>query len=158
MVHFRFPIHQLPSALQDFASEMETIVDKVLNKNDCNSESGAKPDSKGYTPAVDIYETDTQYSLYMDLPGVAAESVKIAMQDERLVVNGTRVGLSIMEGVSIHRHERTTGAFSRSIRLPKQLDADKIEAHFDNGVLHVLLPKQVKAEPRTIEIKTGRAS
>ena len=163
VVHFRFPIHQLPSALQDFASEMETIVDQVFHKNECKGESGDQTnenrnssDSKvSFTPPMDIYETEFQYNLYMDLPGVKADAVKIEIQDERLVVSGTRDSAGQEHTSSVHRRERTAGNFSRSVRLPKQLDAEKIEARYDNGVLHVVLPKQTKPVPRTIEIKTS---
>ena len=157
MVHFRFPIHQLPSALQDFASEMETIVDQVFNKNECKSEGSESSDTVGsFTPAMDIYETEQQYDLYMDLPGVKSDGVSIEMHDERLVVHGTLEPVARSEA-SVHRQERRAGKFSRSVRLPKQLDAEKIEAQFDNGVLHVVLPKKAKPAPRTIEIRTNPA-
>ena len=154
MVHFRFPIHQLPSALQGFATEMETIVDQVLNKNECKGEACESTDSThAYTPAMDIFESETQFDLWMDLPGVRMDDVKIEMQEDRLQVTGERIVVQLQEKSSVHRNERTVGKFYRSIRLPKQLNADKIEAQFDNGVLHVVLPKQAKPAPRTIEIK-----
>ena len=156
MVHFRFPIRQLPIALQDFATDMETIVDQVLNQGDCKSEKCENSDANSaFRPAVDIYESELQFDLYMDLPGVKADAVKLELEDHRLIVSGNRVAVSLGEGVSAHRVERTNGQFSRSIQLPKQLDVEKIGAHFDNGVLHVVLPKQVKPMPRTIEIKTN---
>jgi len=162
MVHFRFPIDQLPSALQDFASEMETIVDQVFHKSESKDESGVQNSQNresceanvAFTPPMDIYETEMQYNVYMDLPGVKPEAVKIEIQDERLVVSGTRDAAVHGQKLSVHRQERTAGKFSRSLRLPKKLDAEKIEAHFDNGVLHVVLPKQAKPTPRTIEVKT----
>lgn len=154
MVHFRFPIHQLPTALQDFASEMETIVDHVLNNNECKGESCECPTSAStYSPVMDIYETETQYDLYMDLPGVKLDAVKIEMQEDRLIVSGTREPVAASEKTNVHRQERSAGSFCRSMRLPKQINVDGIEADFDNGVLHVLLPKQAKPAPRTIEIK-----
>ena len=162
MVHFRFPIDQLPSALQDFASEMETIVDQVFHKSESKDESGAQTSQNresceanvAFMPPMDIYETEMQYNVYMDLPGVKPEVVKIEIQDERLVVSGTRDAAVQGQKLSVHRQERTAGKFSRSLRLPKKLDAEKIEARFDNGVLQVVLPKQAKPIPRTIEIKT----
>lgn len=154
MVHFRFPIRQLPVALQDFATEMETIVDHVLNQSECKADGcECPPNASAYIPAMDILEHESQYTLLMDLPGVSLENVKIEMQEDRLVVSGTRNDEKAAEGVSIHRQERTVGAFSRTVRLPKQLDVDKIEATFDNGVLNVTLPKLAKPSPRTIEIK-----
>jgi HSP20 family protein len=157
MVHFRFPIHQLPSALQDFATDVEHMVDHVLNqKGECKA--GACDETSGscdtYSPAVDIYESELHYDLYVDLPGVKPDGVTIEMLDEKLVIKGSRSAVACGDAVKTHRQERALGAFSRSIRLPKQLDADKIEAHFENGVLRVVLPKQPKPSPRTIEIKT----
>ena len=156
MVHFRFPIRQLPVALQDFATDMETIVDQVFNQGDCKGEKCESTVANGvFRPAIDIYESELQFDLFVDLPGVKADAVKLEMAEDRLVVSGNRIATSIGEGASAHRVERLSGDFSRSIQLPKKLDAEKIEAHFDNGVLHVVLPKQSKPTPRTIEIKTN---
>jgi HSP20 family protein len=158
MVHFRFPIHQLPPALQGFASDMETIVDQVLNnKSECKPEGceSGQGCTSTYTPALDIVETEASYSLLLDLPGVKIDAVQLEMQEDRLLVSGTRAGSTNAENVQVHRQERTVGAFSRSIRLPKLLDLEKIEANFDNGVLQITLPKQAKSLPRTIPIKAG---
>ena len=157
MVHFRFPIHQLPSALQDFASEMETIVDQVFKKNDCGSENsdGSARNVASYIPSLDIVESELQYDLYLDLPGVKGDAVTLQMQDERLVVSGNRDAVVLSEGFQLHRRERNAGQFERSIRMPKQINAERIEASFENGVLHVVLPKQVKPTPRSIVIKTA---
>ena len=156
MVHFRFPIRQLPVSLQDFATDVESIVDQVFNQGEPKGEkcesTGA---NKSYRPAVDIYESEHQFDLYMDLPGVKSDAVKIEMLDDRLIVCGNRIAPTHEDGVSAHRIERADGQFSRSIQLPKQLDVEKIGAHFDNGVLHVVLPKQPKPVARTIEIKTN---
>lgn len=156
MVHFRFPIRQLPVALQDFATDVETIVDQVFNQGECK---GGKCDTSAtnsaFRPAVDIYENDQQFDLYMDLPGVASDAVKLEVLDDRLIVSGNRAAPAHGEGVSAHRVERMSGQFSRSIQLPKQLDSENIGAHFNNGVLHVVLPKKAKPAARTIEIKTN---
>ncbi len=155
MVHFRFPIRQLPIALQDFATDMETIVDQVFHQTDCKAEKGENPETAGtFRPTIDIYESELQFDIYIDLPGVTPDAVKLEMQEDRLAVSGVRAEVARAEGVSSHRVERTSGPFSRSIRLPKQLDVDKIDAAFANGVLHVALPKKVKPAPRTIQIKT----
>jgi len=156
MVHFRFPIRQLPISLQEFATDIESIVEQVFNQGDCKEQKCEPVDTtSAFRPAVDIYEAEQQFDLYMDLPGVKPESVKLEMHEDRLIVSGVRAVVEKAEGVTAHRVERTSGPFSRSIQLPKQLDAEKIEAHFDNGVLHVSLPKQAKPQPRTIEIKTN---
>ncbi|MCY2982570.1 MAG: Hsp20/alpha crystallin family protein [Planctomycetota bacterium] len=156
MVHFRFPIRQLPISLQDFATDVESIVDQVFNQGECKGGKCDTTDTNNiYRPAVDLYETERQFDLYMDLPGVKADAAKIEMLEDKLVISGNRAAPTHAEGDSTHRAERTCGSFSRSIQLPKQLDVEKIEAHFDNGVLHVVLPKLAKPAARTIEIKTN---
>jgi len=156
MVHFRFPIRQLPVALQDFATDMETIVEQVFNQGDCKGGSRDTSDANSaFRPAVDIYENEQQFDMYMDLPGVMPDAVKLEVLDDRLIVSGNRVVPTQGEGVSSHRVERSSGQFSRSIQLPKQLNNENINAHFNNGVLHVVLPKKAKPAARTIEIKTN---
>ena len=156
MAHFRFPIRQLPVSLQDFASDMETIVDQVFNNGESKGNKCDTADTNNsYRPAIDIVETEQQFDLYMDLPGVKADAVKLEIHEDRLIVSGERAVPAKIEGVTVHRVERLSGKFSRSVQLPKKLDAEKIEAHFDNGELHVVLPKQAKPSPRTIEIKTN---
>jgi HSP20 family protein len=157
MVHFRFPIHQLPHAFQDLASDVETIVDHVLkNKGDGSGESTNGSESfSAFTPPIDIYESEGQFDLFVDLPGVKPEEVTIEMLEDRLVLKGQRAPAVATESPNIHRQERVAGNFLRSIRLPKLLDLDKIEAHYNQGVLHVVLPKQPKPSARTIEIKTA---
>ncbi len=158
MVHFRFPIRQLPVSLQDFATDVESIVDQVFNQGDCKGEkSESATGNKSFRPSVDLYESEQRFDLYMDLPGVKADAVKIEMLDERLIVSGSRAAPLQEEGSSAHRIERSQGAFSRSIQLPKQLDVENIDARFDNGVLHVVMPKQPKPVARTIEVKTIRS-
>jgi len=133
---------------------METIVDHVFNKSDCQSDGSDSPNAGSvYTPDLDIFESEGFYNLYLDLPGVTSEALKLEMQDERLVVTGTREKRPDAEAKQVHRNECSNGAFTRSIRLPKPLEMEKIEASFENGVLHILLPKQAKPLSRTIEIK-----
>ena len=92
MVHFRFPIRQLPIALQDFATNVESIVDQVFNQSD---RKGGKCDTtdanQTYLPAIDIYESELQFDMYIDLPGVKAEATKIEVLEDELVISGNRV-------------------------------------------------------------------
>ncbi len=156
MVHFRFPIRQLPVSLQDFASDMETIVGQVFNQGECKGEKCDSAEATStFRPAIDIFESEQQFDLYVDLPGIKPDAVKLEMQEDRLAVSGVRTAPTQAEGFSALRVERSNGPFSRSILLPKQLDIEKIDADFNNGVLHVVLPKQTKPSPRTIEIKTS---
>ncbi len=159
MTYFRFPVRRLPTVLHDFASEMESIVDHVLNSGECKNGpcgEGECSDAKGaqYAPSLDVVESDTRYDLYLDLPGVKPDQVKVEMHEDRLQISGSRTPIEREPGTTAHRSERVSGTFQRFVRLPKQVDVDKIEAVFDLGVLHVALPKQAQATSRTIEVRT----
>ncbi|MFN7627637.1 MAG: Hsp20/alpha crystallin family protein [Pirellula sp.] len=158
MAQFPFQIRQLPTALQDFASEMENIVDQVFN-NGCSSGScnESQCESNGesqYRPSVDVYESEAEYHLLVDIPGVALENLKLEVIEDRLHVQGTRGVVSLGDGVVMHRGETPQGKFSRSVRLPKQVDVERIGAALKNGVLHVTVPKVPKPTSRQIEIKS----
>jgi HSP20 family protein len=168
MAQFPFHIRQFPSALQDFAVEMENIFDQVLNKgqpnkdcssetcsqNGCTSDSACKaPTTLAFTPALDVFEDQNAYVLLLDLPGVSLDNLKLELLEDKLHVSGTKATASVPEGSVQHRSERTAGNFARAIRLPKQVASEQIEASFKDGVLHIHVPKVPKATSRTIVIK-----
>lgn len=164
MAQFPFQIRQFPSALQDFAVEMENIFDQVLNQgqsskgcsgNACSSTEGCceAPATVNFTPALDVYEDQNGYELLLDLPGVSLENLKLELLEDKLHVTGTKQVASVAEGTVQHRSERSAGHFARAIRLPKQVASEQIEAQFKDGVLRVRVPKVPKASSRTIEIK-----
>ncbi len=160
MGHFPFQIRQLPAALQDFASEMENIVENVFNSgcntNSCNIGScESSTETVTYRPAIDVLESDSGYDLHIDLPGVMPDHVKVELLEDRLHVTGIRTSTNPPEGSVQHRSERLFGKFMRVIQLPKQIDAEHIEANFNQGVLHVRLPKQPKPVPKQIEIRVN---
>jgi HSP20 family protein len=102
-----------------------------------------------WTPAADIYETDSGYVVAMDLPGIDREALEIDVDDSRLVVKGTR---TIAESKQ-HRSERPRGKFLRTFSVPGSVDQGKIGAEFKDGVLHIRLPKRSEQKPKKIDIK-----
>jgi HSP20 family protein len=104
-----------------------------------------------WTPAADIYETDSGYLIAMDLPGIDREALEIDVDDSRLVVKGTR---TIAESKQ-YRAERPRGKFLRTFSVPGSVDQTKIGAEFKDGVLHIRLPKHGEQKPKKIEIKVG---
>jgi HSP20 family protein len=155
MAPFPFQIRQLPTALQDFASEMENIVENVLNQKGCSNTACDKPSEVTYAPPLDIVEDESGFSLFLDLPGVVSDGLKVELLEDKLHLCASRAPISLHEGAVVHRGERTLGKFARSIRLPKQIDAEKISAELKHGVLHLRLPKIPKATSRQIEIQSG---
>jgi HSP20 family protein len=104
-----------------------------------------------WTPAADIYETDSGYLIAMDLPGIDREALEIDVDDSRLVVKGTR---TIAESKQ-HRAERPRGKFLRTFSVPGSVNQALIGAEFKDGVLHIRLPKRSEQKPKKIEIKVG---
>jgi HSP20 family protein len=103
-----------------------------------------------FTPALDIEEKDGIYLITIDLPGIRKEDIKIDLQDSVLTISGERVRVEKGEG---RYTERKHGKFQRSFTLPNQIDAEKIEAKFEDGVLHMSLPQTQGAKSHTIKIQ-----
>lgn len=105
-----------------------------------------------WAPQADVSETDERYLIELDLPGVRREDVAIDLDGDVLAITGeiTERG---REGV-FHRRTRRTGRFSYRVTLPRDVDADKVEATMADGVLTVVVPKSESAKPRRIAIST----
>jgi len=101
---------------------------------------------------MDLVEADDHFVLKADLPGLADDDVNIEVQDGTLTISGERKSESEKREKGWYRVERSFGRFSRSLTLPEGVDADKIEASFDKGVLEVRIPKPEERKPRRIEI------
>lgn len=102
-----------------------------------------------WTPASDIYETEAGYLIAMDLPGINREALEIDVDDNRLVIKGTR---EVSESKQ-HRSERPRGRFVRTFSVPASVDQGKIGAEYKDGVLHLRLPKRTEQKPKKIDIK-----
>ncbi len=112
-----------------------------------------------FQPSCDINETKDHYLVSFDMPGVKKEDIKIEVQGNQLVISGERQREMKEEaGEATLRHERVYGKFERTFVLPTSINADKIEAHYENGVLNVALPKAETAKGRTVQIQTGQNS
>lgn len=103
-----------------------------------------------FSPALDIEEKDGVYLITVDLPGIKKEDIKIDLHDSVLTISGERNRVEKGEGKYT---ERTYGKFQRSFTLPNPVDADKIEAKFEDGVLHMNLPQSQGAKSHTIKIQ-----
>lgn len=106
-----------------------------------------------YVPRFDIWEGEEEMLLHGDLPGVAPENVDIRFENQELTIHG-KVG-SRYEGVQLLYGEYGIGDFHRTFTVSEAIDAEKISAEMDNGVLTVHLPKSEKVKPRRIEVKAG---
>ncbi len=105
----------------------------------------------GFTPLADVEETDEAYVVEVELPGVNREDIDIEIAGRRVSVRGER---KEKERVGIlRRRERTVGSFAYEVTLPGDVVEDGVEAHLNDGVLHVRVPKPERERPRRIEIR-----
>lgn len=118
------------------------------------SRDGSKVESSRWIPAVDIKEEPEQFRLYVDVPGVSPDAIEIAMENNILMIKGTRAEIQKEEKHHYHRVERATGVFYRQFTLPETADAEQINAKAKQGVLEVIIGKKKKAVARKIEIQT----
>lgn len=109
---------------------------------------------RGFAPAVDIRESDDGVTLVADLPGVEEEGIEVQVHEGVLLLAGERAAEDDAKRDLVHR-ERSHGRFERRFRLGDTIDADNIEAVYENGVLTVSLPKKEQVKPRQIPVSTN---
>ncbi|MBM4171331.1 MAG: Hsp20/alpha crystallin family protein [Ignavibacteria bacterium] len=103
-------------------------------------------------PIVDIYETEDDYFLTAQMPGVSKEHIKIKLEDGSLILMG-RIDYPSIQNRKYILKEIESGNFFRRFKISNGIDESKIDAKFDNGILNVKLPKHERVKPKTIEIK-----
>jgi HSP20 family protein len=106
-----------------------------------------------WAPPIDIYETPEAYRVVAELPGFSPEEVDVTVSDGMLTIRGERKFYENLREEDFHRIERRFGPFQRLVTLPAQVDADRVEASFDKGLLTVTIPKAEHAKPRRIAVK-----
>ncbi len=106
----------------------------------------------GWVPPLDVRETEDEYVVLVDLPGVKQEDVSVELVDNVLTISGTRVPAA---GEQAWRNERPYGSFTRSLTLPQGIESDAIAATYTDGVLTLHVPKPAQHKPRRIEIGSG---
>ena len=114
---------------------------------------GERQASVAWSPVVDIEETEKDYVISAELPGLDKDKVKVTVEDGVLTLSGERDLERTVEGKTYHRIERSHGSFSRSFTLPEDSDAESVAAQFTNGVLAVRVAKREEALPKSIEVR-----
>ena len=119
--------------------DFHRAVNNLFNGNDLLA-----PVATGMSTHLDVSETDQEYHLTMELPGMSEKDVEVELLDEGIKIHGEKKDERETKDHQFHRTERTFGMFERIIPLPKPVNRDAVVATFKNGVLTVVLPK---AEP-----------
>ena len=106
----------------------------------------------GWSPALDLYQSNDNVIAVVELPGMRKEEIEISLHDGTLTVSGERKRKSSSNGEKAERTERYTGTFRRSIAVPTRVDANKVSATYRDGILTVTLPKAEEVKPKQIQV------
>ena len=138
--------HPVLGQLQQLHNEVNRLFERW-------GEPGATAGRAVEFPPLNVWQEDDAFVVEADLPGLDLKDLEIYVTGhDQLTLKGERKAAVPAKAVQ-HRQERDFGAFARTLTLPMDVDADKVEARLDNGVLRVRLPKSEAAKPRKIEIK-----
>jgi HSP20 family protein len=139
------------STLNDFVpTSFSNLIDRFF------TESAARSGGAVYSfvPRVDIVETEKSYEIQVAVPGMNKEDFKLDLNDNYLTVSGERKFTKEQKEKNFHSIETQFGTFSRSFGLPENVDATKINAKYNNGILEINIPKDEKKTLKTIiEVK-----
>jgi HSP20 family protein len=108
-------------------------------------------------PAFDISETENEYVISGELPGIDAEDLDVTILDGRLTIKGEKKQETEEKDENYHRVERHYGSFERSFRIPENVKEDKLEATYKDGILRLTLPKAEVSKVKKIEVKEKKA-
>ncbi len=108
-----------------------------------------------FSPRIDISETEKNIIINAEIPGVSKENLKITLQDNILTIEGEKKKVNEEKDIEYYREERAFGKFKRSFTLPVEVDSDKVDAKFEDGVLEIKLVKYEpkEAKERVIKLK-----
>ena len=109
--------------------------------------------SVAWSPVVDIEETELNYLIRAELPGLSKKSVKVVVEDGVLTLSGERDLERKVEGKTFHRIERSHGTFTRSFTLPENADAESVSANYKEGLLEIQMAKCEESLPKSIEVR-----
>ena len=127
---------------------------KAIEKQALDSPAEQTKPGPVFTPNVDIFETEKAITLLVDMPGVKADELDVALRDDTLTLTGEVLPNLGTPGEKIHV-EYETGRYYRQFSLSEVIAQDKIDAKLSDGVLRLTLPKVEKATPRRIAVQSG---
>jgi HSP20 family protein len=119
--------------------------------------ANSKPQAQlfnGWTPALDLYQTNDDIVALVELPGMRKEEIEISLHDGTLTIGGERKD-ETPESDNTARTERFVGKFRRSVSLPTRVDSNKVTATYKDGILTVTLPKAEEVKPKQIQVSVG---
>ncbi len=147
------PVKQENLALPTLQNEMNRLFDDFFSS--WPAPLGMFGEWETFSPKMNIVENDKNIQVSAELPGMGEEDIEVTLAQDTLTISGEKKQDREEKGANYHRVERSYGSFRRVIALPGNVEQDKIEAMFKNGVLTITLPKTAEAQiQKRVEIKT----
>ena len=138
----------------DVRREMDRLFDRFFDRGwDTRDADGLAT----WIPAMDVVETEDAIRCSIELPGVDVDAIELTVEDKVLTISGERRherAERVKDG-GYRLFERRWGRFERRLSLPRGVDADQVQANYENGVLEIVLPKSEEAKPRHIPVEAG---
>jgi len=131
-------------------SEMDRLWDSFFEKGTLRGEEGGE-----WLPSLDVAETRNEIVVKAEVPGLEPKDIDISLSDDLLTIKGEKKQEREEKEENYHLVERSYGSFARSIRLPNEVQSDKINASYKNGVLKVVLQKSEGAKKKEVKIKVA---
>ena len=138
------------SNLFDQFRRMEQEMDELFGR--WPLPAGIRSVARGTYPPINVGSTPEKVDIYLFAAGLDPKGLDISIQQNLLTVSGER-RLPVNDNVNYYRQERFNGEFRRAITLPEDVDPDRVEARYRDGVLHLTVPRREVAKPRQIEVK-----
>lgn len=139
----------MPTYVHFSGRPLDSRIRELVERMSRSNESG------GWTPAMDIYETQDAVVIVAELAGVKQEDLKVILDGNVVRIYGHRGPACKEKGAHFHRLEIESGGFTRSFRISVPFKADGVEAHAEDGLLYVRLPKDMRAQSQTITVERG---
>lgn len=142
-------------SFEDMENRMSRFMERAFT-DPFNAFNATLTEPVGWIPAMDIVETAKELTVTAELPGIDQKDIDISVEDGVLTVRGEKNDEREHEDKKVYLYERSYGSFQRAFALPNNVDAAKIAAEFDKGVLKIHLPKDGEAKPkgRKVDIKS----
>ena len=134
--------------LGDFRHEMDELMNRFFHREGTSNGSGYD-----FVPSLNLAETTDGYEVSLDVPGIAADDLNVEVRNGELWITGERKSESEEQDKSYHRVESHYGKFQRMVRLGSDVDAEKVDAEYTNGVLKISVPKSETSKPKHVEVK-----
>src|SRR5437016_4778873 len=136
-------------------STLQDRMNRIFRESFSPEGSDAALTTTNFAPPVDVYEDEHNVNLKIEVPGIDEKDIDVRIENSVLTVHGERKFEKEEKEENFRRVERQYGSFTRTFTLPTTVDAEKVAANYDKGILKIVLPKKAEAKPKQIKVNVG---